>query len=224
MPPTTASDPAVDGSEAVVDLLGVLAYGELSAFDRLADDARLAPGLAGRAEMSAMAAVEFGHYRQLADRITEYGVAPEQAMAPFVAALEAYHSLTTPSTWLEAVVKAYVGDGMAGDFFREVSTLVDDSTGALIREVLTEAGRAEFAVREVQAAVTESPAVAGRLALWARRLVGEAISQTQHVLADRESLMLLLVEGTGGLTGVPALITRITDRHAERMVELGLDS
>ena len=58
----------------------------------------------------------------------------------------------------------------------------------LILEVLADAGRAEFAVREVQAAIAEQPAVAGRLALWARRLVGEAISQTQHVLADRDSL------------------------------------
>ena len=214
-------DPA---SDAVVDLLGVLAYGELSAFDRLADDARLAPGLAGRAEMSAMAAVEFGHFRRLADRLVEIGRQPEDAMAPFVAALETFHSLTAPSTWLECVVKAYVGDGMAADFYREVAALVDDDTSALIHEVLTDEGRAEFAVREVQAAVAEQPAVAGRLALWARRLVGEAISQTQHVLADRESLMMLLVEGTGGLAGVPALITRITDRHAERMVALGLDT
>src|SRR5438094_5519483 len=91
-------------AEAVVDLLGVLAYGELSAFDRLADDARLAPTLAGRAEMSAMAAVEFGHYRRLADRLVQIGVAPDEAMAPFVAALETFHSLTVPSTWLEGVV------------------------------------------------------------------------------------------------------------------------
>ena len=209
---------------AVVDLLGALAYGELSAFDRLADDARMAPRLTGRAEMSAMAAVEFGHYRRLADRLVELGVQPDEAMAPFVAALETYHSLTAPSTWLEGVVKAYVGDGMAADFYREVAGFVDDATAALILEVLTDEGRAEFAVREVQAAVAEQPAVAGRLALWARRLVGEAISQTQHVLADRETLMLLFVEGTGGLAGVPALITRITDRHAERMVALGLDS
>ena len=34
---------------AVVDLLGVLAYAELTAFDRLAEDARLAPTLTGRA-------------------------------------------------------------------------------------------------------------------------------------------------------------------------------
>jgi hypothetical protein len=54
--------------------------------------------------------------------------------------------------------------------------------------------------------------------------VGEAISQTQHVLADRDSLMRLLMEGTGDLAAVGALITRITDRHAERMAALGLDS
>jgi hypothetical protein len=145
-------------------------------------------------------------------------------MAPFVAALETYHSLTKPVTWLESVVKAYVGYGLAGDFYREVAALVDDDSGALIKDVLSDAGRAEFAVREVEAAVAAQPAVAGRLALFGRRLVGEAISQTQHVLADRDSLMLLLVEGTGDLAGVGALINRITDRHAERMAALGLDS
>jgi hypothetical protein len=214
----------VPSADAIIDLLGALAYGELSAFDRLADDARLAPTLTGRAEMSAMAAVEFGHYARLADLLTKLGAAPAEAMEPFVAALETYHSLTEPSTWLEGVVKAYVGDGMADDFFREVAAFVDDDTGDLIRDVLIDDRRAEFAVREVEAAVAEQPAVAGRLALWARRLVGEAISQTQHVLADRDSLMKLLVEGTGDLSGVAALLTRITDRHAERMVALGLDS
>lgn len=216
--------PASPPSAAVVDLLGALAYGELSAFDHLADDAGLAPTLSARARMSAMAAIEFGHYQQLADRLVEVGADPEAAMAPFVAALETYHSLTKPSTWLESVVKAYVGDGMAADFYREVAEFADEATGQLIREVLTVAGRAEFAVREVEAAVAEQPAITGRLALWGRRLVGEAISQTQHVLADRDSLMRLLVEGTGGLNGVSAMLTRITDRHEERMRELGLAS
>jgi hypothetical protein len=214
----------VPSPDAVVDLLGALAYGELSAFDHLADDAGLAPTLAGRAQMSAMAAVEFGHYQRLADRLTELGATPDQAMAPFVAALETYHALTKPSTWLESVVKAFVGYGLAEDFYREVSAFVDDSTGTLIREVLSEAGRGEFAVGEVTVALAERPSVGGRLALWGRRLVGEAISQTQHVLADRDSLMLLLVEGTGDLTGVAALITRITDRNAGRMAALGLDT
>lgn len=209
---------------ALVDLLGALAYGELSAFDRLADDARMAPDLVGRAQMSAMAAIEFGHYQRLAGRLAQLGVAPEEAMEPFVAALETYHSLTEPSTWLEGVVKAYVGDGMAADFYREVAAFADEATRDLIHEVLTDAGRAEFAVREVRRAVEAQPEVAGRLALWARRLVGEAISQTQHVLADRESLMLMLMSGAGDLSGIAGLIGRITARHEQRMLELGLRS
>ena len=221
--------------DAIIDLLAALAYGELSAFDRLADDARMSPTLAGRTEMSAMAAFEFGHYERLAGRLRELGAAPAEAMEPFVAALDTYHALTEPSTWLEGVVKAYVGDGMAADFYREVAAFVDDSTRALIHEVLADSGatpssggvaggggRAEFALREVQAAVTANPAAADRAALWARRLVGEAISQTQHVLADRDSLMMLMVEGTGGLSGVASMITRITERHEERMRALGL--
>ena len=216
--------PATVPEPAIVDLLGALAYGELSAFDRLADDARMAPTLDGRAHMSAMAAVEMGHYTRLADRLTELGVAPAVAMEPFVAALETYHSLTEPSIWLEGVVKAYVGDGMAADFYREVAEFVDADTRALIHETLGDAGRAAFAVREVHGAVAAQPAIVGRLSLWARRLVGEAISQTQHVLADREALMLLMMRGTGDLSGVAGLMERITSRHDDRMAELGLSS
>jgi tRNA-(MS[2]IO[6]A)-hydroxylase (MiaE)-like len=214
----------VPDDAALIDLLGALAYGELTAFDRLAEDARMAPTLVGRAALSEMAAVEIGHYRRLADRIAELGAAPEEAMAPFVPALDGFHAMTTPSTWLEGLVKAYVGDGLAADFYREIAEFVDPSTRALILEVLADSGSAAFAVREVRAAIAASPSLAGRLSLWGRRLVGEAISQTQHVLADRDALTELLVGGTGDLLGVAALISRITDRHADRMKELGLSA
>ena len=78
--------PSAAAPEAIIDLLGALAYGELSAFDRLADDARMAPTLDARALMSGMAAVEIGHYRVLAGRLTALGVDPAEAMEPFVAA------------------------------------------------------------------------------------------------------------------------------------------
>src|SRR3954471_12546757 len=142
---------------AVIDLLGALAYGELCAFDRLADDARMAPTLSGRAHMSTMAALEMRDYEALANRLAELGASADEAMEPFVAALETYHSLTEPSTWLEGVVKAYVGDGMAADFYREVAEYVDPETRALIHQTLGDAGRADFAVSEVRAAVDAQP-------------------------------------------------------------------
>jgi hypothetical protein len=219
------SSPEVDTEppfSALVDLLGALAYAQLSAFDRLAADASLAPTLGGRAEMSEMAGREIRSYRRLADRILELGARPEQAMEPFVAAIESFHALTQPTTWLEAVVKAYVGDGIAADFYREIAHLVDAGTAELITEAVADEPRAQFAVREVRAGLAQDPDLAGRLALWARRLVGEAISQTQYVLAEREALVRLLVAGPADLGRVADLITRITARHDERMRALGL--
>jgi len=209
-------------AEAVTDLLAVLAYGELTAFERLAQDATLAPTLEGRAALAQMAGREIAHFTRIAERLAERGADPAKAMAPFVPALETFHATTTPSNWYEGLVKAYVGDGMAADFYREVAEFADPQTRALITEVLADTGTAEFVVREVRAAIADNPALAGRLALWGRRLVGEAISQTQHVLAENDALTELLVNGTGGLTGVSAMITRITDRHGQRMQELGL--
>lgn len=211
--------------EAAVDLLGVLAYGELTGFDRLADDARLAPTLAGHAALATMAAAEMAHYARLAGRIGEMGADPEQAMRPFVRALDEFHDSTRPSTWLEGLVKAYVGDGIASDFYREVAEFVHDApTRALVLEVLDDTGHAEFAVREVRAAIAADPKVAGRLALWARRLVGEAISQAQRVAAERDALTLLIVEGSGTITAISALIDRLTAAHSQRMTALGLSN
>jgi hypothetical protein len=216
-PASPAADP-----QAVVDLLGVLAYGELTAFDRLADDARLAPTLTGRAALAGMAAAEIGHYERLRERLTELGADAETAMRPFVEVFDTFHARTAPSTWLEGLVKAYVGDGIATDFYREVAQFLDSSTRELVLDVLADTGHADFAVREVRAAVAADPALSGRLSLWARRLVGEALSQAQHVAAERDALAMLLVGGTGDLAGIAALLKRLTSAHTARMQTIGL--
>ncbi|HLM07946.1 MAG TPA: ferritin-like fold-containing protein [Blastococcus sp.] len=208
---------------AVVDLLGVLAYAELTAFDRLAEDARLAPTLDGRASLARMAAAEIAHHGRLTDRLVELGADPSAAMAPFVSALDAFHEGTRPSTWLEGLVKAYVGDGLATDFYREIASFLPEPDKALVLEVLADTGHAEFAVREVRAAIKADRKVPGRLSLWGRRLVGEAITQTQAVIAEHDRLAELIITGTGDLRGVSRLIERITDAHTKRMKALGLN-
>jgi len=214
---TPVADP-----QAVVDLLGVLAYGELTAFDRLAEDATLAPTLSGHAALAGMAAAEIGHYERLRARLTELGADAEAAMAPFAAVFDTFHARTRPQTWLEGLVKAYVGDGIAADFYREVAQFLDAPTRELVLEVLADSGHADFAVREVRAAVAADPALSGRLSLWARRLVGEALSQAQRVAAERDALAMLLVGGTGDLAGIAALLKRITAAHTARMQTIGL--
>lgn len=209
--------------EAVVDLLGALAYGELTAFERLAADARLAPTLADEVALASMAAAEFAHFRMLRDHLRSRGADAEEAMTPYVEPLDAFHDLTAPADWPESLVKAYVGDGIGRDFYREIAAVLDPATRDLVLEVLSDTGYSVFAVDRVRAAIAADPPVAGRLALWARRLVGEALTQAQQVAIQRDTLARL-VSGVGDPAAVAALFTRITDAHAQRMAALGLST
>ena len=48
------------------------------------------------------------------------------------------------------------------------------------------ASHAAFVVEHIRAAIEAQPSLAGRLALWGRRLMGEALTQAQRVAAERE--------------------------------------
>ncbi|MBP2707635.1 hydroxylase [Microbispora sp. RL4-1S] len=235
------NDSAPGPSSGIVDLLGVLAYAELAAFLRLAEDAALlAPTLNDRAELGDVAAAEYGHFRVLRDRLSGLGVDPEEAMAPFVDSIDAWHAQTRPGDWYEALVKAYVGVGIAGDFYREAARHADPSIRSLVDEVLADESRSEFVVERVRAALEADPRLSGRLALWARRMVGEALSQGQRLAAVRPELAALLVAtdnadgadgtgaigaadgGIGDLAEVGRLFARLTEEHGRRMVALGL--
>ncbi len=77
-------------------------------------------------------------------------------------------------------------------------------------------------------AVAADARLAGRLALWARRLVGEALAQAQRVAVDRDTLAALLVGGVDrpgmDLAELGQLFTRITKKHTDRMTKLGLSA
>ena len=224
--PVAFDDPSYRA--AVVDLLAVIAYGEISAFDRLTEDAKLAPTLEDKVALYAMASIEFGHLTRLRDRLTQLGVEPYAAMTPFAPALDAFHKHTAPSDWLEGLVKAYVGDGLAADFYREIAAFLDADTRDLIIAAQADAGHSEFVVGRVKKAIEDDHRVAGRLALWGRRLMGEALSQAQRVAAERDALSALLAGGVDrpgmDLAALGRMFTRLTEAHALRMAELGLEA
>jgi hypothetical protein len=212
--------------DAVVDLLAVLAVSEITAFERMAADSVLAPTFADKAIMGEMATTEFRHFIALRNRLIELGADPELAMEPFRQTLEDFHSKTKPTDWLEGLMKAYVGDGIGLDFYREISSFVDPRTRELVIEVCDDLSQSTYIVDRIRAGIAEDPRVAGRLALWGRRLVGEALSQAQRVAAERDALSTLIIGGVdrpgADLAEIGRMLARLTDSHSKRMSDIGL--
>ena len=94
--------------------------------------------------------------------------------------------------------------------------------------MLADEGHGEFVDREGPGGDRRRPKVAGRLALWGRRLVGEALSQAQRVAADRDALTSLLtgtVDRPGmDLPAISRMFSRLVENHTKRMAALGLQA
>ena len=214
-------------SPAVIDLLGLLAYGELSSFEQMAADAQKAPSLQDKAAMSKFASGEFEHYTRITSRLKGLGVEPVDAMQPFAAALDGYHQQLVPSNWYEGLVKSYIGEGIASDFYREASKFLDKETAELVEEVLSDNGLADFAIERIREVCENDAIMAGRLALWGRRMMGEMIAQAAVAASERMTLAQLFVsdQPSNSLADdLNGLVNRLTVGHARRMDVLGFAS
>ncbi len=211
---------------AVIDLLGVLAFSELVAFERTANDAKFAPSVPDKIILGAKAVSEYQHYQSVSQRIEQLGADPVSAMQPFVEPLRQFHDTMQTSNWHEGILKAYVTDGIIADFYQEVSQYLDSDSARLVTEVSTDESFSEFAIHHIRNAIATDSILAGKLALWGRRLMGEMISQAALVAKSRPALRELFAnppaEVENEIDSISTLISRLTVGHSRRMDALGL--
>ncbi len=208
----------------VVDLLGSIAYGELSAFVRLAADAKHAPSLRDRSVLGRMAVSEFGHYEAMCVRLDEMGMDPELAMAPYQRMVDAFHERTRPADWHESLMKAYVVEAITEEFYAAIAEHLDEGTREAIAKVRTSDEQVAELTRLLKKMLSEDPRLSSRLALWGRRLVGEALTQVQRIGAKHSFLVGLRPDATQeqAAAEVSAILSTLTRNHSKRMSGLGL--
>lgn len=223
-----------------IDLLALVAQLEHTAFARMAADSALAPTLEQRLELSRLAADAVSRRDRVLARVQELGGDPVTALRQYDDVLDEFDARTQPSTWWERLLKVYVGYGVADDFCRLAAEALDPTSRELVLAVLDDASHAELAVAELDAAGSQDGALSSRLALWGRRIVGEALSVVQGLLSQRPPLARLVQQAQQARTqsadpdapapadAAPAPIEgakvfgELTAQHTRRMSRLGL--
>lgn len=202
-------------------ILGLLACGEVYGFHTMADAAARSGDIGDAVALMTMAIEHADGYRRTRQRLLDHGIDADALIASFDPPLANYYARTRPADENQSLLKAYVGTGIAADFVREMAAHLDPETRDFIVDVLSRPRADEFVVPRLRAVMARDNQAVGPMALWGRRLMGEALSQAQRVAVDRPDLVALIV-GPDDLAGFQQMIARMTGAHSERMRALGL--
>ena len=193
---------------------GAAIYAALAELERLATLLPLAPSLADRMGVAEVIAQRHGRYRELLDRFGEAGD-PRPAMAAAAPALDDARRRVESTDWWEALAATLLGAALTDELFE---ILVGGPIGAAAAaaaepERIGEASAGvdanadeEWAARRLRAALAEDAVLAARIAMWGRRLVGEAIVLAREFGGER----------------YPELADKLAVSHARRLEDLGL--
>jgi hypothetical protein len=203
---------------AIAELMAALSVGERQAERRARDNVRLAPDTARAGRQRAVAERERHNADILEARVRELGSAElAERFEPYFAA---FMEGTVPADWLEAQTFHYIGDALVSDFADALTPLLDTVSAELIRATLADrADQDAFALDEITSGIDGRPGETDRVASYARRVIGEALTHTRRALDESRVLRTLL----GDQEGEKRLLLDMLDRHRARLDQLGIE-
>lgn len=214
---------SVSADDAELALLGLIAYQELTSFEHLSSDARLSPTLVDREILGRLAVAEFGHFELVRELIAARGLDPQEVIEPFMESLDEMHRRTKPGDWYESLTKAYVIDGVAGDFYSLIASGLEPEARDLVHQVKRTEANADWLRDRLQLAIADHPERASRMALWGRRLLGEALTQAREIGEKYDYFGALQAEGRGDRgQEMTTLFASLVESHSRRMRQLGM--
>jgi tRNA-(MS[2]IO[6]A)-hydroxylase (MiaE)-like len=207
------------GREAVGDLLAALSYGERAALRRAEANVDLAPDERRRKQQQHVVARERENAALLEARARELGGSPdrEATFAPF---FDGFFEDTEPRDWLEAQAWHYVGDALVGDFGDVLLPALDRVSAEVVRRALLDREEQEgYALDELTRLLEEDPRRRDRVAAYARRIIGEGLTQARRALVATGAIRSLL----GGEEVEKRLILDLWERLRVRLDRLGIE-
>lgn len=224
-----------DEESRLLELLGLAAYVELGTFGLFAAGSAEAPDLASRQTLADVAQRVLRRQQGLLAIAHARDIASVRLMTPFDGMLTDFDARTEPHSWWEGLLKGAVGHGVAEDLCRILAHGLAAPDAAKVLAVVERGPEDGAATALLTRAVKEDDVLAARLALWGRRVVGEALKLTQTVLTTHPKLATLARAARDAASGgaapegrtegadVPAwLLAQLTAEHTRRMDRIGL--
>jgi hypothetical protein len=216
--PTTDEGALASSPRLLAEVLAALAYGEELGAKRAADIVALAPDQRSRTQQEHIAQLERHNWQLMQARVRELG--GEGLIAQVKPYFDAFFTHTEPKDWIEAQTFHYVGDALVSDFADVLAPLADPVSREVVRRALGDRQDMEtFALDELTRALENDEARGPEVADYARRVIGEALTQTARALEATEGLRTLL----GGAEAGKHFVISLLERHRQRMDRLGVE-
>lgn len=201
----------------MAEILAALSIGERLAARRAQENISLAGEDGARKAQRGVAERELANASLIEARLHELAATDlAEAFRPF---FEAFFEHTVPQDWLEAQTFHYVGDALMSDFADALIPVLDPISAIVVRQLSDRADQESFALDEIARGIDDDPGAAERVAAYARRVIGEALTQTRRALDETDAVRTLL----GGEEGEKRLLLDLLQRHRGRLDRMGIE-
>jgi hypothetical protein len=205
-------------AQAVARLLAALTYGERAAAARARDNLKFAPDGRAVQEQSRVAEREERNWSLMGARLAEIGSIDDAE--PFRPFFDAFFERTAPADWVEAQTWHYVGDALVSDFAETLVVVLDPVSAEIVKRTLGDRQDQEsFALDELKRQMERNSGATERIASFARKIAGEALTQTRMAMTETQVLFDLL----GGQEAEKEMVLRLLEGHRARLDRLGVE-
>lgn len=192
----------------------LLAFGELTAFERMATNATTAVHMDDKVTLARLASLSFANFEKLSQHISRLGQDAIELCQHFEPTFTVLAERTRPRDWHESLMKGFVFDGIMNDFYRTAVDELSEPGYSLAITILDDTRATEYVRNRLTADVAADSQLASRLALWGRKLVAETLGRGRNLLTDP----FLGIDEELVVAAIPA----VTANHSRRMSALGL--
>ncbi|MCD1284611.1 MAG: ferritin-like fold-containing protein [Brevibacterium sp.] len=194
--------------------LALLAYGELTAFERMATNATTAVHMDDKVILARLASQSFANFEELSQHISHLGQDVIELSRHFEPTFTVLAERTRPRDWYESLMKGFVFDGIMNDFYRTAVDELREPGYSLAVAILDDTRATDYVRNRLTSDVAVDTQLASRLALWGRKLVAETLGRARNLLTDP----VLGINEDLVVEAIPA----VTANHSRRMSALGL--